>query len=172
MFPMTEKKKMINRSLFVDMDMVLVDLCKGLKKIDKSFEMKTNGPLIDPTLKHKILNIPNFWSNLPEMEDFNELWEVVSKLNPKVLTANAIWDSRAKPEKWEWIEKHCQIPNYNFYCVLRNEKQMFAKTNGHSNILIDDSELNCKEWQDNGGIAIQHKNAKSTIKQLKLLLNL
>jgi len=162
---------MINCSLFVDMDMVLVDLDAGLKKLDKTFQMNKQGPLLNPTLKDKVLETPNFWSNLPKMEGFDQLWETVSKMNPKILTANTIWDSRAKKEKWEWIQKNCDIPNYNFYCVLRDEKQLFAKTNNHPNVLIDDYDLNCSEWEKNGGIAILHKNPENTIKQLKLLFN-
>jgi hypothetical protein len=162
---------MINSSLFVDMDMVLVDLDKGLRKLDPTYHIKDTAPLINPKLKQVILDTPNFWANLPKMSDFDDLWEVVSKLNPKILTANTIWDSRAKCQKWEWIQKNCEVPNYNFYCVLRDEKQLFAKTNGHSNILIDDYDLNCKEWEAKGGIAILHKSAKNTIKELKLLLN-
>jgi len=163
---------MINCSIFVDMDGVLVDLDAGLKKLDRSYKMENKGPLIPIDLKTKILNTPKFWANLPKTSDFDELWNVVSDLNPKILTANSIWDSRAKQDKWEWVQKNCEIPNYNFYCVLRNEKQLFAKTNGHPNILIDDYDLNCEEWEKRGGISILHENSKNTIKQLKILLNI
>lgn len=158
--------------IFIDMDMVLVDLKKGIQKLDHSFT-NDNTFKVSPSLKEKIISKPDFWATLPKMNDFDELWEFVSLLNPKILTANTIWDNKAKEGKWEWIQRNCPaIPNYDFYCVLREEKQIFATTKNKRNILIDDYQLNCDEWNSNGGVAIHHKNAQDTIKQLKILLNL
>ena len=158
---------MRNFSIFVDMDEVLVDFLLGIKQISgdelsQTFELK-------PQLKHKILETPDFWKTLPKKPDCDELWNYIKKYNPKILTAEPIWDKSAKKGKWEWIQEHCPIPKTNFYCVPRKDKQIFATINAKSNILIDDYDKNCKEWENRGGIAILHTSSKLTIIKLKSL---
>ena len=154
-------------SIYVDMDGVLVDFLKGYKELTgKHLESPS-----ETTKKGKelIQDSPDYWESLSKTADCDSLWNYIKKYNPKILTANPIWDDSAEKGKFKWIEKHCPVPKKDFYCVPRQDKQIFAKINGHQNILIDDYIKNCKEWEDKGGIAIQHKNAKETIIRLKLL---
>lgn len=153
--------------IYVDMDQVLVDFLKGFKELtgrnlDNPSETKKKG-------KEAISNSPDYWENLPKMSDCDDLWNHIKKHDPKILTAKPAWDDTAPEGKWEWIQNNCPVPKKDFYCVPREEKQIFAKVNGRVNILIDDYDKNCKEWEEKGGIAIHHKTAKETIRKLKSL---
>lgn len=151
--------------IYVDMDQVLVDFLGGFKtltgeSLENPSDTKKKG-------KELISNTPKYWENLPKMSDCDQLWDYIKQYNPKILTAKPTWDDSAPDGKWKWIQKNCPVPKIDFYCVPRSEKQIFAKVNGRINILIDDYDKNCKEWEEKGGIAICHKTAKETIRKLK-----
>jgi hypothetical protein len=40
---------------------------------------------------------------------------------------------------------------------------------GKPNVLIDDYDKNCREWESAGGIAVRHINSMNTISQLRKL---
>jgi hypothetical protein len=62
-----------------------------------------------------------------------------------------------------WV-KRLGSPKVHFRS--KEKKREFANPNS---ILIDDLKSNIKEWNASGGVGILHRNANSTIAQLKEL---
>ena len=169
----------------MDMDGVLVNFIQGchefLKKPWDSYRTKEQK---DQRGKAVFESGPHFWENLPPMGDYQHLWSYIHPYNPKILTAypsghnkdcnlNEKSTEYAKVGKWEWCKKYLRIPYSNFHCIARQHKQEYATRvyNGSivSNILIDDTPENIKEWINNRGHGILHKNSNETILQLKQL---
>lgn len=108
----------------------------------------------------------NFWESIPLMRDANKLWGVIKRFNPIVLTAIPDRDAEIPTKgKITWIKKNLG-GNVPYIICLRSEKQKYVSENS---ILIDDLPKNIEEWEAAGGIGILHKNANSTIAQLKKL---
>jgi 5'-nucleotidase len=158
-------------NIYCDMDGVLVDLQKGLRSLfGRGYnpeEWHKNGE----EKKQIVRDHPNFWAELPPMEDFGVLWSFIEVFNPCILTAYARWDEEdSTREKWEWIQNYTSVPMSKFHCVARREKQLFAVSpEGKPNVLIDDYILNIREWRAAGGIGIMHSDAAHTIMRLKNL---
>ena len=57
----------------------------------------------------------------------------------------------------------------NIERTVRIEKQLYAKTAGRPNLLIDDFKRNVDQWKSKGGIAIFHTSTSNTIRQLQRL---
>ena len=128
-----------------------------------------------PGQGEKLNNHPNFWQMLPPMHDYRVLWDYIAKYAPHVLTAvpSDPWKfsyDRVEEGKREWFSKHIpSLPGSRIHVVYREDKAKYAMSGKTRNILIDDHERNCKEFEAAGGIGILHHNAKATIIQLKSL---
>jgi hypothetical protein len=158
-------------NIFCDMDGVVVDLNRGLRELfGRPYDPTTWNQSGDDK-KQIIKDHPNFWESLPPTTDFGPLWSYIKYFNPYILTAYAEWDKeKCTEEKWEWNEKYTGIPKDHFFCVKREEKQLFAKNpDGTPNVLIDDYKLNIQEWKAAGGIGVMHTDAAHTIMRLKNL---
>jgi hypothetical protein len=119
-----------------------------------------------------------FWRTMRPMADAYELWDFCRPLLPCILTAtpdNAVYAARCAADKLFSIHSHFDslFPVRNFHAVLRSEKRKFAGSheNGDRAVLVDDMLPNCQDWEGAGGIAILHRNAKDTIRQLREILH-
>jgi len=147
--------------IYVDMDGVLTDFSRHVSQIaGKNIGKKFND---DPRI-WKLINKAGtaFWSTMPWMPDGHMLWNVVSKRSPTILSAPSRHPSSIKGKR-EWIAKN--IPGTP--SIIDGDKYKYAKP---GDILIDDRTKNTSKWEAAGGIAILHKNAVDTIKQLKEML--
>ena len=128
----------------------------------------------------EFMSIPGFFRNLEMIEGADKLWEVAG--NPTVLTARPKRHDtadRVRNEKRDWITQYFgEIPDDGFICCLRSEKANYATEHGGvgygwtiRNILVDDLEWNCTEWEKAGGIAIHFRNINQAIKDLKIATN-
>lgn len=159
--------------IYCDMDGVMTDfdqiLHKKYPEEMKNKDANTHIPLTDDDWT-SFNKDPYFWHFMPPMNDAFVLWDYIKKYEPHMLTAWAGCEKTANRGKWFWCNRHLEIQDVSrFNCVKRDQKVLFAKTNGIANILIDDYKKNIEEWIAAGGIGILHISAEETIRQLKLL---
>lgn len=162
--------------LYVDMDGVLTNWYRGTQDIGLPNEVVKN-----PRLKKNQAILWGaideigaiFWTNLKWMSDGKKLWDYIKEYNPTILSAHS---KRKGGEHWEkrldviqgkrnWLIKNIDtFTAKRAIIVQRPDKVKYASM---YRILIDDDIRNIKEWKSAGGITIHHKNAASTIKELK-----
>lgn len=193
--------------LFLDMDGVLVDFDKGLEDNDiincKTFIHLPKDTWSDEqlALNKAIISVmrrPGFFSGLPPMTGYKELWDFCLPYGHKVLTArpdDSVSGSRVSQEKQDWLLWHIgEFKQEDFICCLRSEKPQYALTTtanpnlglpwfttdwhrdsrkwiSEPNILVDDMESNCHEWEKAGGRAVLFKSAEQSIEELKRLVS-
>ncbi len=169
--------------LYLDMDGVLMDFDRHKEKYIAPWEKRTyhHLPRAEWTAEekerdaelHRIMALPDFWTTMEPMPDAYMLWGFCRPFHPHVLTAtpnNAHYRERCAKDKLKRIHElfDSRFPVEDFHAVLRSEKKAHALP-GH--ILVDDMAPNCDEWTANGGTAILHKDALSTIRILREILN-
>ena len=154
--------------IYCDMDQVLVNFIGGA---NKALEAQGLPPFqqAEKGVKWEALKkVPKFWANLDPMPDAMTLWRFIRPYGPYILSTPSKHMPTCKAEKIEWVRKHLgRVEEINL--VPREDKQKFATIGGKPNLLIDDYEKNCKEWEAAGGIAIRHINSMNTISQLRKL---
>jgi len=146
--------------IFCDLDGVLVDFSDGYKKLTG---IDLNGKhLNDESFWNPINNAGyDFWINLKWMPDGKDLWNVISKHNPIILSApSRSNDSRIG--KIDWVKR--ELPGTQIILRSAKRKREFASPNS---ILIDDRIDNIDGWIEDGGEGILHTSAENTIKILK-----
>lgn len=102
-----------------------------------------------------------YWSEMPWMPEGKQLWEYISKYNPKILSSPSR-DASSRIGKKRWIER--ELPNTEL--ILSNNK---ANYSGFNKILIDDREDNIYKWKAAGGIGILFTSTAQIIEDLKKL---
>lgn len=178
--------------IYLDMDGVLADFDGGL--LDRRFVINREDNRLfkqhvdksqwsdlekkNESLVHNFMSEKGFFRNLRMIPGADRLWAAAGK--PIILTARPKVEDvnqRVANEKREWIEEHFgQISDDRFICCLRSEKSFYATTelgrytgNPLPNILVDDLEWNCSEWNKAGGIGIHFKDMDQAVRSLKLV---
>lgn len=172
-----------NYQLYIDLDGVLVDFPNGFEKWMRRYEtpedvqkeigketityMDLNNRENRETRQfaYKIISKDDqkFWPNLSWMPDGKELWNYVKQLDPIILTSTI-----GKSEgKYIWAKKNLNLSRDRI--ILERDKSKYARFNDKIGILIDDSPKKLTPFEEKGGIAIYHENAKKTIKRLHKL---
>lgn len=167
------------RTIFVDLDGVLVDFDGGFKRIFRmspsEFQEKHGK---GSEMRKTYSRGKEFWSNLDWIEGGKELWEFIKNnfLYIKILSSSG---SSGKIPDWqpihnmvysgklEWIQKN--LPDLDTDDVIivptRKVKAKYAKT---GDVLVDDHNENINDWIAAGGIGVIHSSPyyRTTIKQL------
>jgi len=115
-----------------------------------------------------VFNNYKFWAEMPWMEDGRQLWEFVARHNPIILSGPQ--GPNSKTGKRAWVNRELNLGKDRV--ILTQTKHEEAKAclkEGRMAILIDDMPKYVVPFRNSGGIAIQHTDAVSTIKQLKEL---
>lgn len=152
------------KKIFVDLDSVLTDFDKQLadlldKRLVRGWDFGN-----DSKVWLKISDAgEKFWAQMEWMPDGHELWDFIKKFKPTVLTAPTRHPS-SKAGKKVWLRR--ELPGVPY--IIDSDKEQYAK-DGY--ILIDDREKNIKKWEEAGGIGILHKDADSSIKKLKKIMD-
>ena len=171
-------------TIYCDYDGVLVNFLKGVK--DMTGKHWHEAETVDQRYERDkaVFEIgEKFWMQLEPMPDFYLLWNYIKPYDPNILTAVPHGRDGNKPSetsqkfaregKWLWNEIHTKVPRQRFHTVFREHKCNYAtkEIDGHviSNVLIDDHLDNVREWSENRGYAILHRNAVDTIAQLRNL---
>ncbi len=154
--------------IYCDMDQVLVNFMGGANKALAAQGLKPFQHTEKDVKWQALQKVPKFWANLEPMPDAMTLWRFIRPYGPYILSTPSKHMPTCKPEKIEWVKKHLgNVEQINL--VPREDKQKFAMIGGKPNVLIDDYEKNCKEWESAGGIAVRHINSMNTISQLRKL---
>lgn len=156
--------------IYFDMDGVLADFLRGVKETTgKDFTAPQMVDGAKAELKNQIHQNSRFWYELKPMDGM-DVFNYCRKYNPQILSAYAKWDKNSIPGKYEWCKRNLRLSRNRVNLVQRAEKSDYATNkDGRPNILIDDYIKNIREFEDRGGIGIQHINKDRTIAELKKL---
>jgi len=147
--------------LFCDLDSVLTDFSQQLEDLLGYKPPKESN---DPDIWKKIDKAgEKFWSEMSWLSDGHTLWNAIKKYDPTILTAPSNHPSSEAGKKI-WFKR--ELPNVKY--ILEQDKEKYASPDA---ILIDDRKKNIDKWKKAGGIAILHKNAEDTIKELEKIMN-
>lgn len=145
-------------TLYLDMDGVLCNFDKAYRKLDP--EKADRKKFREAVFTYKI------FEDLEFMPDTQELLNYVCKLDGitiEILTSMGTYDeiqgNHAKSQKLHWLNKY-NIPYKANFVRAKQEKANFAHDRA---ILVDDSPGCVDPFAEKGGIAILHKDARSTI---------
>lgn len=151
----------MRRQIFLDCDGVLADFDKGAEAIlgapPHVFE-KRNGAR---EFWRRLAQAPGFFENLPPMPDAQALYEAVKHRDPVILTGmpRGNW---AEPQKRRWAERHFPgVPVITTMAALKHEHTH------PGDVLVDDRDKYRHLWEREGGVFVHHKDAASSIAELR-----
>lgn len=168
--------------IFIDLDGVMVDLERGLLE-KRGFvfpEHRTPETKVQiDDMWDDISKNRNFWSTLPPMPRFQEVYDKILTVcpNPIILSATPECydhDDRhedCKMQKIAWVHKNLG-PAQAFRTIITKSKlkQNFMNIEPNDQaILVDDHPGNIKRWKEAGGLGIFHDTADNAIKELDKL---
>jgi hypothetical protein len=165
---------MKNLELFLDLDGVFSDFRDGVKrllKIDIPEKAKPGeNKQLQDFVAYKIWSRPFFWTELLPLPGALAFYENFKPYGPKILTAvpwayqlNTIEAVTAGEEKRVWVRTQFgreQAVDGRFNYTKSDLKHTFCKAKEDPEtlyVLIDDSPLNIKDWENAGGIGILHE---------------
>lgn len=149
--------------IYVDMDGVLVNFTLGFaKKFGYNYDELVRNWSPGEWHFEKILKISSgkfydmlndggeeFWSNLPEYEYANDLWDFCNKLAPTYILSAPTQDPGCVKGKVEWLQKKLGKGFSNY--ILTRHKECCA---GPNTYLIDDRDDNVTKFTEAGGVGI------------------
>lgn len=146
--------------LFLDCDGVLADFDSGAKQLlgmtPAAFEERHGKG----EFWKRLARARNFYGDLAELPDAQELFDAVKHLKPTILTGLPLgkW---AAPQKERWAAEH--FPGVPIITTMARDKHLHME---RGDVLVDDRENHRHLWENAGGIFVHHKNAEDTIRQL------
>ena len=152
--------------VFVDMDGVLADLFNHVGEIH---DVEHYNQMSDQQWEDFFQNTDAYdlFRSLPVFPTANKLLEIVTKLagGYKILSSPLNFDKAGSIKgKREWLAQHIRVPADEI--IFEHEKYKYAKTNGVSNILIDDFRKNITAWNAAGGIGIKYQSDENSLDEL------
>lgn len=148
--------------IYCDMDGVLCDFDARFEhfygvppreyygeKGSKAFEEAVNKAGID------------FWSKMDWMPGGQELWSIIGKYKPYILTSPSKFEF-AKEGKKLWVETHLNPQPKKILFAQTGDKHSMMTMDPKNSMLIDDYWPNLAPWKALGGIAIMHKDINRT----------
>jgi hypothetical protein len=161
-----EVEKSRNIQIYCDMDGVLCDF-------EKRFEYYYDVPA-QQYYKEKGKTAFNdavdeagvqFWSKMDWMPGGRELWSIIGKFNPIILTSPSKF-KYAKEGKLQWIKNNLNPQPKDIMFAQTGDKHSILKGKTpqeiKSSILIDDHYPNLAPWKELGGVGIFHKSIDKT----------
>jgi FMN phosphatase YigB (HAD superfamily) len=153
----------MRRQIFLDCDGVLADFDAGAAAIlgmaPAAFEKRYGAR----EFWKRLAKAPDFFGDLPPMADAGELYEAVRHRDPVILTGmpHGNW---AEPQKRRWAERHFPgVPVITNMAALKHEHRH------PGDVLVDDRDKHRHLWENEGGVFIHHKDARSSIAALRAL---
>jgi len=148
--------------IYCDMDGVLCDFDERFEhfygvqpreyyteKGSKAFEVAVNEAGID------------FWAKMNWMPGGQELWSIIGKYKPYILTSPSKFQY-AKEGKKLWIENNLNPQPKKVLFAQTGDKHSMMTADPKNSMLIDDYWPNLAPWKALGGIAIMHKDINKT----------
>ena len=150
--------------LYLDCDGVLADFDRAATELlgmgPRQFE-KRHGP---PAFWKRLARHNDFYGSLPLMPDAMILFDAVRHLNPIILTGLPRGDWAA-PQKVRWAAEH--FPGTRIITCLAADKRRHARD---GDVLVDDTLKYEALWTGAGGIFVHHRDARTTIDELRRLI--
>jgi hypothetical protein len=154
--------------VYCDCDGVLTDFKGAVKKLGPEAEkgLEENAPL---KIKQKMWDAiekagESFWSNMEWTPDGKDLWELLKRFNPILLSSPGKFKS-APSGKTLWVKNN--VPGTPLF--LTESKSEYVDPYELS-ILIDDNKNNIGGWEQSGGKGILHTNSGDTERKFLELL--
>lgn len=153
----------MRKQIYLDCDGVLADFDKGAEAIlgmpPRTFEKRYNPGLF----WKRLATAPDFFANLEPMPDAFELYDAVKDQNPIILTGlpRGNW---AEPQKRRWAERW--FPGVEVITTMAALKREHCHP---GDVLVDDRDKHRHLWEAAGGRFVHHKNARSSIAELRAL---
>jgi len=175
-----------NFKIFCDMDGVLVDFEKGVRKLLN----RGTSSLDKGTMWRNIAQTPHWFEKLEWKQDGKRLWNAIKPLRPDILTGVPDIESSCV-DKYNWCKRELELieaqhvdmafdgPNCghesingnlprddttNVITCWSNNKYRECKS---GSVLIDDRIDLRDSWEAAGGIFIHHVDAETTILKLR-----
>ena len=146
--------------LFLDCDGVLADFDAGAKALLGADAAEFERQHGRGEFWKRLARARNFYGELTEMPDAQELFEAVKHLKPTILTGLPL-GSWAAPQKEEWAARH--FPGVPIVTTMARQKHLHMDP---GDVLVDDRENHRHLWENAGGIFVHHRNAGDTLRQL------
>jgi hypothetical protein len=102
-----------------------------------------------------------FWSKMDWMPGGQELWSIIGKYKPYILTSPSKFEF-AKEGKKMWIENNLNPQPKKVLFAQTGDKHSMMTADPKNSMLIDDYWPNLAPWKALGGIAIMHKDIDKT----------
>ena len=102
-----------------------------------------------------------FWSKMKWMPGGQELWSIIGKYKPYILTSPSKF-KYAKEGKQEWIKNNLNPQPKKILFAQTGDKHSMMTADPKNSMLIDDYWPNLAPWKALGGIAIMHKDIDKT----------
>ena len=152
----------IGIQIYCDMDGVLCDFDEkfkhyyGISPIEYRNE-KGSKPFADPVNQAGVA----FWSKMDWMPGGRELWSIIGKYNPIILTSPSKFEHAVEGKK-EWIKNNLNPQPKRILFAQTGDKHSMMTADPKNSMLIDDYWPNLAPWKALGGIAIMHKDINKT----------
>lgn len=152
--------------IYVDMDGVLCDFDSRVEEFfNKNPKEYSRDELVEAVNSKGV----EFWSKMKWIEGGRELWSMVSKYNPSLLTSPGMFKYAPEGKKI-WVKENLSPqPQDIIFQQARNKHLVLSGKDPKEvkkSILIDDYNPNVKPWKEEGGIGILHKSFDNTQKIL------
>lgn len=156
--------------VYIDLDGTLSDFFKYFAQMNY-FDMRDKGisiseispdhyrrkssirKYIHSRIKNKKVD---YWAKVPKTKNGAILWNGLKQLKPYIFTGVIDGDSTMEMGKLKWCRRqnHLHFLNDDLHRLLINKNRIeYATNNGCPNILVDDDSVNCKAWEEAGGIS-------------------
>ena len=153
--------------IYVDMDGVLCNFEKRYKELYGELSDKDRRSTFKSNFDDFIAT--NQFARLEPMPDFHMLRNYLDTLDvPKQILSSTAYEETFETisrQKDEWLYEHYVSWPDPIFVPGKRHKYKFATPDS---IIIDDTLSVIEDWRKAGGIAIWHKDALSTINQLKM----
>ena len=146
--------------LFLDCDGVLADFNAGVRDLLGSTPHHFRRRHGAGEFWSRLARHGNFYGELAEMPDAQQLFQAVKHLKPTILTGLPL-GTWAAPQKKRWAAKH--FPGVPIITTMARQKHLQMEP---GDVLVDDRENHRHLWDKARGIFIHHKNAADSIRQL------
>ena len=160
-------------NLYVDMDGVLADFYTPFNKMAGVDSWKNADKGTISEVLQKITKMKDFWPNLKVLPDVPVLMDAIKEITGgsyTILSKALAGDPNVAEQKKGWVNKLTLQPEKTIIMPATGNKGKWAKqSDGTQNVLIDDFGYNITQWQQAGGIGIQHKDGdvNTTIQDLR-----
>jgi hypothetical protein len=151
----------VRRQIYLDCDGVLADFDKGAEAIfgmpPATFETRHGAG----EFWRRLTAADGFFEHLDLLPDAQRLFEAVKPKAPIILTGmpRGRW---AEPQKRRWARRH--FPGVPVIATMAALKREHCHP---GDVLVDDRDKHRHLWENEGGIFIHHKSARSSIAELR-----